>query len=131
MCKITNKLILCSCDTDLDFHDNHWALNRFRNGKEEIMIGQPMMPYDLDQETESYNISFLANLINQGDCFDFEAEFQEKDQLVLFLKNEKGFQEDKIYAFEFSGQKWSTVESEPLMLNWYHNTIRQGFILSL
>lgn len=48
MCRITDKLILCSCDTGLDLHDNHWVLNRILDGKEEIMIGQPMLPYDLD-----------------------------------------------------------------------------------
>lgn len=131
MCRITNKLILCSCTTDLDSHDNHWVLNRIRDGKEEIMIGQPMLPYDLDPEVESYNVSLIEKMINQENCFDFETEFQEKDQLVLFLKSDSPFQEDRMYAYEFSGQKWSAIETEPLMLNWYRDTIREGFILKI
>lgn len=131
MCKITNKLILCSCDIGLDFHDNHWVLNRIRGGKEEIIIGQPMLPYDLDPEVESYNVALIEEMMNQGNCFDFETEFQEKDQLVLFLKSDNQYQEERIYAFEFSDQRWCATETEQLMLNWYRETIRKGFILSV
>lgn len=59
MCRITDKFILCSCDSDLDLHGNHWILNRFRKVKGEIIIGQLMLLYDLDPEIECYNVPLI------------------------------------------------------------------------
>lgn len=102
-------------------------LNRFRNGKEEVMIGQSMLPFDVDPEIENYNINKLTAMINAGNCFDFETEFQ----LVLSFNRERKYQGEKIYVFEYNDHQWKSIESVPSMLNWYHDTIRKGFILKV
>lgn len=126
MCKISNRLILCSCDTEIDYDKDHWMLNRFREGKEDIIEGMPMLPTFLDPDIDKYNIGLLTEMLNQGNCFDFEVEFRKKDQLVLFLKcDNDNWKSELFYAFEFTGGKWREIETEPLMLNWYHDTIRE------
>ena len=128
MCKVSDKLILCSCTQDINFEKNHWELNRFVDGKNDIILGEPNLPCGIDPLIVKTNIEKLTNILNAADCFDFEAAFKDKDQLVLYFKNEMPLPDEKMYVFEFKNKKWKWIQTEPLMLTWYHQTINQGYI---
>lgn len=125
MCKLSDKLSLCSCEADIDYDKNHWVLNRFRADKNIISVGIPVWPTFIDSEIENHNTVLLTGMLNDGSCFDFELEFQEKDQLVLYLIAKNLF---LFYAFEFSDKKWHHFIPKPMSLEWYHDTVREGII---
>jgi len=128
MCRVSNKLILCRCGQEIDFEKDHWMLNRFIDGKEELIIGETMLPDYTDPEIIKSNIDNLVRMLNQGNCFDFEVAFCEKDQLILFFNGKTTSAEKRMYAFEYNNLKWVSIETEPLMLNWYHDTIMEGYL---
>lgn len=129
MCRPTDRITLCSCETDPDLSGNHWMLNRFRKGKNEIVIGETLVPDYPDPEIRRRNVRFLTDQINQGNCFDFEVEFQEKDQLVLSFTDEEAYQDEVLYVFEFRTGEWKSIDTDKLSIRWYHDTIRKGSIL--
>src|SRR5690606_22081557 len=100
MCKVSDKLILYSCTQDINFEKNHWVLNRFVDGKNDIILGERNLPCRIDPLIVKTNIEKLTNMLNATNCFDFEAEFKDKDQLVLYFKNETSLSERKMYVFE-------------------------------
>lgn len=130
MCQISDTLILCGCQHDLDLENNHWMLNRFVDGKEELILGETMLPNLMDPEIFKSNVEKLAKMLNTGNCFDTQMTFQDKDQLILFLKGKAPSANMQMYAFEYSKKKWNSISTEILMLNRHHDTIILGSVLN-
>ena len=128
MCEVTKTLKLCTCHTDVAQLRNYWLYNRFIKDKENLIIGEACMPVDLVYPLSVNNKKRITRMLNAGDCFDFDIEPQEKDQLHLYFTT--GLQnEDKQeigYSFEFYKSKWRSITTDSLMMFWHHETFLDG-----
>ncbi len=119
MCKVSDKLKLCSCKTEIvETLKHYWILNR-PNGIEASMLGTIMPPAYIGEKMERLNESTLRKLLNNGNCFDVELDLQENDTLSLHFtcnQNHNGKQfvdfygSYLLYAFKFKNGKWRKGE---------------------
>lgn len=81
MCKISKQLKLCTCNDVAEKPEtNYWVL--YQEGGE-VVIGDLLPPSGLLPELGNYNHEILTRLLNVGNCFDFDAQFEENDCLEL------------------------------------------------
>ena len=83
MCKVSDKLKLCSCKTEnVEKLRHYWVLNRpFKRG--DSILGTILPPADIGEQLEKLNIHTLQKQLNNGNCFDIELIHQENDILEL------------------------------------------------
>ncbi|MBK8518407.1 MAG: hypothetical protein IPL55_19620 [Saprospiraceae bacterium] len=121
MCEVSNKIIFCTCHSDLDELEDAWIYARFVDGKEEYIIGMPIMPNFINPVTHKANRYRICRMLNQRNCFDIDILHIDRDQLHLSFDKYSLF-----YSFEYRNSKWRSIESEPLMMEWYHDIIHYG-----
>ena len=137
MCKVSDKLWLCSCEVvDFESLKHYWKLNR-PTGEDDWIVGQAMLPADIGEEAEKYNYTLLRKLLNEGNCFDIEIQPSENDILVLYFTY-KPTSTKRIqmpyngsylaYAFEFKKGKWKKGDYDPFESNV--NLVQGGKIKS-
>ena len=86
MCNISNKIKLCSCtNRSVNKLDHYWILHRFNEAKDIIIIGEPIMPYEMPNPNYGINAATLTTRLNDNDAFDIAIKFEEKDQLEIFF----------------------------------------------
>ncbi|WP_449436534.1 hypothetical protein [Pedobacter steynii] len=79
MCTISNKLKLCTCKTkDLYRLKNFWVLHRFVKGKNEMILGEMILPNFNPLIDVALNEKVLVALLNDGNIFDVAFELKEK-----------------------------------------------------
>jgi hypothetical protein len=115
MCKISDKIKLCSCKTkNVDRLKHYWVLNRPEK-KDIEMLGSIIPPADIGEKIEKFNITTLRKQLNDGNCFDIELSHQENDVLELHFtctpkldsgKTDSDFGNYLVYAFVFKKGKW-------------------------
>ncbi len=121
MCEVSKNLKLCTCHSSIDELENVWMYTRFIEGKEEYIIGMPMLPYGINPATDKANRYRICRMLNQRNCFDIEIQHMDKDQLHLSFDKYSLF-----YSFEYRNNKWKSIQSEPLMVEWFHDVIHHG-----
>lgn len=110
MCKISDNLKLCSCKPAERKHLKHyWVLSRPNLRGEEI-LGDIILPADIDLSTEFHNRETLSRLINTGECFDVEMNHRENDVLILHFSCRDSY---LAYSFVFSENEWKYKEYDP------------------
>jgi hypothetical protein len=83
MCKISDKLKLCSCRIEnVQRLKHYWVLNRPED-KGVFILGEIVPPADIGERVEKYNINSLRKQLNNGNCFDVNLVHQENDILEL------------------------------------------------
>lgn len=113
MCKVSDKLKLCSCKTeDVQTLKHYWVLKRpFKT--EDYLLGSIVPPADIGEELEKYNIITLQKILNEGNSFDVELQHEEKDILELHFtvkSNDSSWGNYLVYAFVFRKGKWKPTE---------------------
>ena len=137
MCKISNKIKLCSCKTEnVESLKHYWVLQRPEN-KGEFILGEILPPADIGEETEKFNISALRKQLNDGNCFDIDLLHQENDILALhFTCNPASNNAELtsysgnylVYAFAFKKGKWRKTSYDHFLNNL--SEIQAGKILN-
>ena len=108
MCKISEKLQLCSCETGIDNLKHYWVLYRFVNDKMEVVLGEPVMPAFIDPTLDVLNRDLLLKLLNDGNVFDDPLYPVNKDRLQLsFEIGERGRVN---YGFVYKKKKWQAIK---------------------
>lgn len=127
MCLRNHQLKFCSCEIDGEnLPENYWVLYRHSRKKDQIIIGEAILPYFHSPDFQ-LNQDFLLKRINEDDAFDFEPNFQKKDCLVVHLKNKKAeFPETDSYCFEFMRNKWTTAKYDFFDLNNHFDEKKSG-----
>lgn len=129
MCKISNKLKLCTCKTKNVYTlKNFWVLHRLVKGKNEMVLGEIMLPYYNPLVDVKLNEKTLLSLLNEGNVFDFDIELKDKDLLHVALKFEGDDWQHNDYGFEFKKGKWKNVDYDPLGWMWHHEEFMFGKI---
>ncbi len=136
MCKVSDKLKLCSCKTEkVENLKHYWILNRPED-KGQYILGEIMPPADIGEEVEKFNIQRLRKHLNHGNCFDVKLSHQEDDILELHFtcrqrpNLEEGFDHSGnylVYAFVFKSGKWKKTSHDPFGNNL--STVKGGKIL--
>lgn len=122
MCKVSDKLKLCSCKTESAGTLKHyWVLTRPAD-KDEYIVGDILPPADIGEQIQKFNINSLRKHLNSGNCFDVELIHQENDILEFHFTCNKnpsidyktcGFDTYLVYAFVYKGGKWKKTSYDP------------------
>ena len=132
MCEVSDKLKLCTCNTDIGKLKNWWAFYRFEKGKNDFLIGEPMMPSTIPAEIDSLNRDLLTRLLNDGNVFDFDLKPKSKDCLLLTFRVPKKRHESGIiqYGYVYKNRKWVEIDFKPFSWEEHHNEEITGKILN-
>lgn len=125
MCKVSNKLKLCSCKTiDVERLKHYWILYR-PNNDGHCIVGEMILPANIGEKADKYNSNTIRKNLNEGNCFDVEMQHQENDilELIFYYKQDP----EKValywagdflsYAFAYKEGKWRKHEIEPFHQN--------------
>jgi hypothetical protein len=116
MCTVSDKLKLCTCETEnVEKLKHYWILKR-PTEKKHFMVGEILPPANIDENAYELNQKNILAQLNNGNCFDIELQHQENDILELHfafktglkrLRNRfSGFEDYLVYAFKFKKGKW-------------------------
>ena len=105
MCKVSDKLLLCTCKGEnVDSLKNYWVLYRRNKNKDMMIMGSLIMPYAPEENIEKYNEDTLLRLMNTPSTFDVDLNPTSGDRIQLhFTINDEQFMD---YGFEYKSSKW-------------------------
>jgi hypothetical protein len=128
MCNISNKIKLCSCtNRSVNKLDHYWILHRFNEAKDIIIIGEPIMPYEMPNPNYGINAATLTTRLNDNDAFDIAIKFEEKDQLeIVFNQLAKDPSKTLIYYFKYTNGKWFEEDTDPFDLMNHYDEFKFG-----
>lgn len=135
MCEISDELKLCTCSNAEEL-ENYWVLYRYNKDKNELIVGEILLPRIITLE-EIRNKDNLLVLLNKNNCFDFEYQPQNKDRLLISLLDttnndfDEGYSENITYGYEYKNGKWKIKDYETF--EWYekYDEILEGKIKNL
>jgi len=131
MCKISNKLKLCTCSTPKEKLKHYWALHSYSKDKDEMTVGEPYFPDDFTLIDHKYNKEVLTRLLNLENPFDRPIIPKAKDRLEFFFTcNEFGTEEYITYGFEFKKDRWNNIEFDYFDYCNHYDQVRYGKIVS-
>jgi len=128
MCNISNIIKLCSCtNRSVNKLDHYWILHRFNEAKDIIIIGEPIMPYEMPNPNYGINAATLTTRLNDNDAFDIAIKFEEKDQLEIVFNNlTKDPSKTFTYYFKYTNGKWFEEDNEPFDLMNHYDELKFG-----
>ena len=126
MCRLSDKLKLCTCGTEVHKLKNYWVFHRFTKGQFINVVGEVMLPAYTDPSDHAYNKQLLPKLLNEGNIFDVELRPKNRDRLQLSFATT---QANLDYGFEFRAGKWKEIEFDFLTWMWRHNAEESGKII--
>ena len=135
MCEISDDLKLCTCSNAEEL-ENYWVLYRFNKDKNELIVGEILLPRIITLE-EIRNKDILLALLNKNNCFDFEYHPHNKDRLLISLLDstnndfDEEYSESIAYGYEYKNGKWKIKDYETF--EWYekYDEILEGKIENL
>ena len=105
MCKVSDKLLLCTCKAEnIDSLKNYWVFYRRNKNKNLFIVGSMIIPYAQEENIEKYNEGTLLRLMNTPSTFDVDLKPKAGDRIQLhFTVNDEQFMN---YGFEYKRSKW-------------------------
>lgn len=130
MCIISDKIKFCTCaNTKVEKLKHYWILYRFTKEKEEMCMGEPMMPTYMSDLNFAENEAALVKRLNEPDAFDVPIKFQPKDQLEIVINNNNSsIYGTFTYSFEFKKNKWVAIETDPFDIMNHFEEVKAGKI---
>ena len=133
MCKVSDQIKFCTCgpDTDIEELDNYWIFYRRNPHKNEMVIGDTLLPSELDPNDLAYNQKVLETRINESDAFDIPFEPQSGDRLLIRLTTPMG-DITSVDDYEFVYKEiWVKCESNTWELMGMFDELKKGKIIQL
>ncbi len=127
MCRVSDKLQLCTCSGNTNSLKHFWAFFRYNPEKDDIIVGLPVLPFNINPEDDAFNRKTLCDLLNQHNTFDNGIEPKEKDRLLISFKIGQEFEDRINYGFEYK-TKWEECGYDPFEWYWNHDEIETGKI---
>ena len=131
MCRVSDKLKLCTCATRIAKLKHYWVLHRFSKTKDLMVIGETILPADISAEDDQFNRDTLVRLLNDGNVFDVDLKLSDKDrlQLTFTVRDVSSGDNAQIdYGFEYLNSRWEMIEFDGLEWMWRHNKKQHGKI---
>ena len=135
MCEISDELKLCTCSNAEEL-GNYWVLYRYNKDKNELIVGEILLPRIITLE-EIRNKDNLLVLLNKNNCFDFEYQPQNKDRLLISLLDsanndfDEEYSESITYGYEYKNGKWKIKDYETFDWVEKYDGILEGKIKNL
>ena len=122
MCKISDKLKLCTCKTEnVEQLKHYWILKR-HNGQPNCIVGEAILPANIGEQSDRINEKTIVKMLNECNCFDIDLQHLEGDILELhftfYADPEKYFMPPcygnfLAYAFKFKKGIWRKTNFDP------------------
>jgi hypothetical protein len=130
MCIISDKIKFCTCtNTKVEKLKHYWILYRFTKEKNEMCVGEPMMPTYMSDLNFEENQSVLVKRLNEPEAFDIPIKFKSKDQLEIVINNNNSsIYGTFTYSFEFKKNIWKTIETDPFDIMNHFDEEKSGKI---
>ena len=129
MCKVSDKIKLCTCSAgSINELKHFWILHRYSKTKNEIFIGELVMPYMIDGATFLNNKTVLLKRINEADAFDIDLSPKNKDRIQLTFTCPEPADQQITYGYSFKKGIWVEEEFDPLTWSWHHEKDKFGII---
>ena len=127
MCTISNKIKFCTCKaTSTNTLKHYWALYRRNKDKNEITVGEVLLPYEFDPNFKS-NYSALENRLKDADTFDIPINFKDRDVLKIVFNNHST---RVVYGFEYMKEEWVRYEIDNFYLMGHFDEVGFGKIIN-
>lgn len=132
MCLVSNKIKFCTCVTGaVENLQHYWILYRFQKGKDEFILGLPLMPSSMTDPNFIPNELTIVSRLNEQDAFDSPIVFCTKDILEVVINNNATDQDKRFtFSFEFKKGKWNAIESDSFNIISHFNEAESGKIKS-
>jgi hypothetical protein len=137
MCKVSNKLKLCTCKTKtVEQLKHYWILKR-PTERTHWIIGEMILPVNIGKDADKLNQKTILKQLNKGDIFDIELQHQESDILELHFTFKADSEKRLLlpcygdylaYAFKVKGGVWKIVEYNPYEIDF--DVVKKGKILN-
>lgn len=128
MCEVSDKLQLCTCaKIDFDNAKHYWILHRFVKGQEVEVMGEPVMPYGIDEKIDLENRTLLEKLLKEKSVFDKPIQAKEGDLLELSFQVNSEL-ERITYGFKYVGGQWSEEEFDVFKRMSHYKEAKHGTI---
>jgi hypothetical protein len=122
MCKVSEKFKLCTCANGSMIDLQHyWVLHRYSAIKKDFIMGMPILPSMVDPVLLFENTEAILDRLNEGDAFDFEITFQDKDCLEIVLNHD-----EMNFTFTYKKGKWTKDDQDFFSLENYYNNHLEG-----
>ena len=129
MCKVSDKIKLCTCAVNsVNELKHYWILHRYNKSKNNIVIGDCMLPYMVDEKIIINNKAMLLKRINEVDAFDIELSPKNKDRLQLTFTCTDSHDQQITYGYSYKKGKWVEEDFDPLEWSWHHDEQKFGII---
>jgi hypothetical protein len=129
MCKVSDKIKFCTCKAkSTEQLKNYWVFHRFIKGKFELVIGQPMLPFLIDEQTHLLNRETLLKRVNEADAFDIDLKPKQNDRLQLSFNFGDTIYDRIDYGFLYRNKKWIVTGFDSLEWMWKHEEEKFGKI---
>ncbi len=130
MCVISDKIKFCTCSNEaVEKLKHYWILYRYTIEKNEMCMGEPMMPTYMSDMNFAENEAALVMRLNEPDAFDIPIQFQSKDQLEIVINNNNSsIYGTFTYSFEFKKNKWKAIETDPFNIMNHYDEEKSGKI---
>jgi hypothetical protein len=126
MCTVSKKIKLCTCNSPAALTGDYWTLFRFVEGRNVMVIGEPVMPAVIDPAKDRDNQNLLLKLLNEGNAFDAPLFPMEKDKLLIsFDLGDKG---RLSYGYLFKKGQWHHTEYDIFEWQQTYKEVKEGSI---
>lgn len=130
MCRVSEKLKLCTCEFDPDKTKYYWELSRYNSEKDLNIMGTTLPPVEINPENDALNRKLLSKLLNDGNVFDIELNPKNKDRLLLSFQIKTDSWNNQLnYGYKYKNGKWIEDEFDPFEWSWHHDEEKSGKIL--
>ncbi len=134
MCRVSDKIKLCTCNEPESLPENYWIFFRYSESRDYFVIGETVLPFSISPDDQAFNEQLLLELINEGNVFDTELNPKSKDRLLLSFRFNDQIDSGDVsynvdYGFEYLNGKWQHLLYDPLEWSWKHEEESLGKIL--
>lgn len=110
MCTIFKKIKLCSCKSSSPNKLKHyWILYRRNKDKNEIIVGQMLLPDEAVTLHFESNYSTLETRLQEPDAFDVVLDCKTGDVLEIVMDNNNDSIRT-VYGFKYTKKQWNRFE---------------------
>jgi hypothetical protein len=106
---------------------HYWVLYRRNPDKNDMVVGEILLPYEFFKPNYKSNYSILENRLQESDAFDLQLDFKTGDVLEIVMNNHD-YVTRAVYGFKYTKKKWNRFEIDTFYLMGHFDEIGFGKI---
>jgi hypothetical protein len=130
MCIVSNSIKFCTCKArNANQLQHYWQLYRRNKDKNEIIVGEVLLPYETVDLNYKSNQKTLLSRVNEPNAFDIPLMLQDNDILEIVFNN-NDFYKRMVYGFKYTKDQWKIYKIDTFDLMGNFDEIMFGKILN-